>query len=410
MLARGFYFILTILTCGSYSPTSYLLRKLETVEVVRNPTVPSFFNSSWDSPVPNRNAISSPFGPRWKISSDRFDFHRGIDYFDAEGTELYAIADGVVFDHREFVDGGTTTIIEHQLHNPTAAMFHDRPINKVFAYYNHLQTRSTSIGQAVQKGQVIGTMGQTGTTTFTHLHFTTRLVGYCTLQYQALQSKKCPNMSQQVPTFSLFLLQGNLFGVFLSEIPEVENSRVPTASSQCATGFDPAVHPYLFVGAEARVGLKELYEISPKNSSFNFAVRYNTTRGHLDLDVIESNFGKVSFNTREGVWGKNTIQGLDDLDNITNWMALNPGIFSSTSDGIFYDMHFYTQPTYLEVLDIYGEGMRWDETTATTSISRSQQASTSEVTNASGGSGAAYSTAFVILKALHLYLLASFTQ
>lgn len=171
---------------GTYSPVSQVLNKLETANVVRNPTVPSFFNSSWVSPVPNRSAISSPFGPRWKISSDRFDFHRGIDYFDADGTDLYAIADGVVFDHRDFVDGGTTTIIEHVLDNPTAAMFHDRQIDKVFAYYHHLQERFTSEGQIVQKGQVIGTMGQTGTTTFTHLHFTTRLVGYCTLQYQVL--------------------------------------------------------------------------------------------------------------------------------------------------------------------------------------------------------------------------------
>eukprot|EP00438_Fugacium_kawagutii_P000005 Skav224849 [mRNA] locus=scaffold322:19071:21071:+ [translate_table: standard] len=333
-------------TGGAYSPVSQVLNKLETANVVRTPTVPSFFNSSgWVSPVPNRSAISSPFGPRWKISSDRFDFHRGIDYFDADGTELYAIADGVVFDHRNFVDGGTTTIIEHVLDNPTGAMFHDRQINKVFAYYNHLQERFTSEGQIVQKGQVIGTMGQTGTTTFTHLHFTTRLVGYCTLQYQ------------------------------------VENNRVPTASSQCATGFDPAVHPYLFVGADPRVGLKELYEISPKNDSFVFSARYTTGRGHLDLDVIETDFGRVSFNTREGVWGKNTIEGLDDLDNLTSWMALNPGIFRSTTlDEIYYDMHFYVKPAYLEVLDIYGDGIRWEvddsqSSTSATEVSSSGQAS-----------------------------------
>lgn len=170
----------------------------------------------------------------------------------------------------------------------------------------------------------------------------------------------------------------------------MENNRVPTSSSQCATGFDPAVHPYLFVGADPRVGLKELYEISPKNDSFVFSARYITGRGHLDLDVIETDLGRVAFNTREGVWGKNTIEGLDDLDNFTSWMALNPGIFRSTTvDEIYYDMHFYVKPAYLEVLDIYGDGIRWevDDTQSSTSAQVSSSGQASNSTDASTTSG-----------------------
>ena len=99
-----------------------VIGRLETVPVTRTPEVPNFYNAlNWTSPVPQPTAISSPFGPRWKISSDRYDFHRGIDYFDVDDTELYAIADGVVFQHREFTDGGTTTIVEHELENPSGA-------------------------------------------------------------------------------------------------------------------------------------------------------------------------------------------------------------------------------------------------------------------------------------------------
>ncbi|CAJ1329766.1 unnamed protein product [Effrenium voratum] len=328
-------------------PQSEVLGLLTTTAVSHTPEVPSFHNASWGSPVPNPLAISSPFGPRWKMADARYDFHRGIDYFDAEDTELYAIADGVVFDQRTFYAGGTTTIVEHPLWNPTGAMFHDRVINKVFVYYHHMNNQSTTVGQAVQKGQVIGTMGQTGTTTFTHLHFTTRLVGYCTLQYQ------------------------------------VENNREPSESSECATGFDPAVHPYLFVGAEARSGPRELHQVAPKNASFGFAVRYKATRGRLDLDVVETNFGKVSFNTREGVWGKDTLEGLDDLDNLSSWMAFNPGIFQSTTEEeIYYEMHFYQAPAYIEVLDIYGDGIRWEsgnaDSSSTSMPSTSNPVSTSE--------------------------------
>ena len=58
---------------------------------------------------------------------------------------------------------------------------------------------------------------------------------------------------------------------------------------------------------------------------------------------------QVSFNTREGVWGKDTLEGLDDLDNLSSWMAFNPGIFQSTTvEDIYYEMHFYQAPAYIE--------------------------------------------------------------
>ena len=48
-----------------------------------------------------------------------------------------------------------------------------------------------------------------------------------------------------------------------------------------------------FVTRQARSGPRELHQITPKNASFGFAVRYKATRGRLDLDVVETNFGKA---------------------------------------------------------------------------------------------------------------------
>ena len=57
---------------------------------------------------------------------------------------------------------------------------------RYYSYYLHLNSiAALSEGDVVSKGTEIGTMGQTGDTSFTHLHFETRLVGYCSYQFLA---------------------------------------------------------------------------------------------------------------------------------------------------------------------------------------------------------------------------------
>src|SRR5262249_42623613 len=47
-------------------------------------------------PVRKVTQISSTFGPRWKTSDNRDEFHLGIDYYDVLGTPLLAIGNGTV--------------------------------------------------------------------------------------------------------------------------------------------------------------------------------------------------------------------------------------------------------------------------------------------------------------------------
>jgi len=92
---------------------------------------------------------------------------------------------------------------------------------------------------------------------------------------------------------------------------------------------------------------------------FAFAVKYNTTRGHLDFNVINTDFGTVAMDTREGIDAQ-TMESLHNLSSITSYMALRPGYFiSSTGNSIHYELHFRSAPSYIEVLDIYGCGLRW---------------------------------------------------
>ena len=87
-------FAALVVGCGCEPPPGSEARDgSATVEVVMRPPAlePLAF---FDPPVPRPEAISSTFGPRWKISAARDDFHLGIDWFDAEGTPLTAIGDG----------------------------------------------------------------------------------------------------------------------------------------------------------------------------------------------------------------------------------------------------------------------------------------------------------------------------
>ena len=137
----------------------------------------------------------------------------------------------------------------------------DRTINKYYSYYLHLNsTAALSEGDAVSKGAEIGTMGQTGETSFTHLHFETRLVG-CQLgpwdNIFRLVSKVSYYVRIHKPEPRQVLQKGS--GLRVSRVSRANlgycsyqfqfaNNRQPSATSSCNTGFDPHVHPYLFLG------------------------------------------------------------------------------------------------------------------------------------------------------------------
>ncbi len=262
-------------------------------------------------------AISSTFGPRWKASAIRHDFHLGIDYFGALGEPLLAIGDGRVAGvypdgSAAYPNGGNVIVIEHAIPPRT---FHGRSVDRVFAVYLHADTIGVAADQAVTRGQPVGTMGKTGDTDFVHLHFETRIQTVCSLGYQ-------------------------------QDHPE------------CAVGFDPHVHPYLFVGGANtdRITASEL----PPGPGAGFAVRYAATRGDLDLDVIETDLGALGFGERRGIDATSPAT-LDDFDH--GFLRLVPLPFLSTSETLAFELHFAKRPAYLELRDIHGRGLRFGERT-----------------------------------------------
>lgn len=109
-------------------------------------------SGSWAWPTISQYYISSYFGYRWgKV-------HEAIDIAGSgEGSPIYAAGSGVVVTSQNKGSLGNHITIDHG--------------NGYYTLYAHLHSRNVTVGQTVQRGQQIGTMGHTGFATGTHLHF-----------------------------------------------------------------------------------------------------------------------------------------------------------------------------------------------------------------------------------------------
>jgi len=107
--------------------------------------------------------ISSPFGPRWQASRGHYEYHAGIDIPALQDTPAHVVADGVVYKVGWLsVDSGLAVIVYH------AALGY-------YTAYLHLNSALVAKDQALTQGQVIGLVGDSGTTDLMHLHFEIRL-------------------------------------------------------------------------------------------------------------------------------------------------------------------------------------------------------------------------------------------
>jgi murein DD-endopeptidase MepM/ murein hydrolase activator NlpD len=121
--------------------------------------VSSFSLVQW--PVPSTTTMSDGFGFRSCVgcSSD----HKGIDLTPGEGYPIEAVADGVVSEALSDSDGlGVHVIVRHVIDG------------QVFSsLYAHLLVGSMTVrvGDTVTRGQILGNVGDTGSSTGPHLHF-----------------------------------------------------------------------------------------------------------------------------------------------------------------------------------------------------------------------------------------------
>ncbi len=113
----------------------------------------------WSGPFvrPAPGPVTSPFGKVREYSTGLRRHHLGLDIANAPGTPVVAAAPGVVVLAEELAIYGNAVIVGHG--------------QGVFTSYNHLQTIAVAVGERVQRGQLVGTMGSTGQSTGSHLHW-----------------------------------------------------------------------------------------------------------------------------------------------------------------------------------------------------------------------------------------------
>jgi murein DD-endopeptidase MepM/ murein hydrolase activator NlpD len=122
-------------------------------------------------PTNGKGVITSNFNPNRKHPvTGRIRPHRGIDIGAARGTPVYAVADGLVSLSVNFCKEGNQSC-GGGFGNYIRVSHPRLPFSE--SVYAHLQTSLVSQGQFVEKGQQIGTLGNTGSSTGPHLHFET---------------------------------------------------------------------------------------------------------------------------------------------------------------------------------------------------------------------------------------------
>lgn len=121
----------------------------------------------WEGPFSlplTSSRITSPFGTRRSYNNGPVDgFHGGTDFGAGTGTPIYAPAAGRVVLADELIVRGTSVLIDHGL--------------GVFSGYWHQSDLAVQAGQNVQRGDLIGYVGDTGLVSGAHLHWEMRVGG-----------------------------------------------------------------------------------------------------------------------------------------------------------------------------------------------------------------------------------------
>lgn len=127
-----------------------------------SPRLESLRKIFFDTPLSKRASISSAFGYRLHPVSGKWAGHQGLDYPAPKGTPIHAAASGKVsFIGRQ--DGyGNVIFIKH---NDT--------YSTVYAHQSRFKNGLRE-GTNVEKGEIIGYVGSTGTSSGFHLHYELR--------------------------------------------------------------------------------------------------------------------------------------------------------------------------------------------------------------------------------------------
>ena len=111
--------------------------------------------------LPLKGKTTSEFGIRTHPISGDLRFHAGIDIAAEKGTNIYSAFDGEVMEADYDKWNGNYIKIKHD--------------NDIMTVYCHCEKLNVKKGQKIRAGEVIATVGSTGSSTGPHLHFELRI-------------------------------------------------------------------------------------------------------------------------------------------------------------------------------------------------------------------------------------------
>jgi len=107
--------------------------------------------------LPVEGRISSPYGKRKHPMSGEIEFHTGTDISAGSGSPVRATADGIVSFSGWSGGNGYLVVLEHG--------------HGFSTFFAHNKKNVVEVGQKVKRGDVIGYVGTTGSSTGPHVHY-----------------------------------------------------------------------------------------------------------------------------------------------------------------------------------------------------------------------------------------------
>ena len=109
--------------------------------------------------------MTSGFGTRVDPYTGKRTMHRGIDIANQPGVSVMAPARGVVTFRANSGGFGKVIVIDHGY--------------GIRSRFGHLGEYKVQLGDHVDRGDIIGTIGNTGRSTGPHLHYEVEINGLC---------------------------------------------------------------------------------------------------------------------------------------------------------------------------------------------------------------------------------------